>query len=179
MYVEQVAHQMEGAHRRLSRRLQGLTDAEYLWEPVATTWTVRRREDALSPHPMGGGDWVFDWSQGEVVPSPFTTIAWRLMHLTDVLGSYGMVLRGEEPTDTWMEPTPSAAAGIALWHAQADSFMHLIRGENDESLARPFRVPWWSREVSRGVVIGTIVTETIHHGAEIGVLRDLYAQTSA
>jgi uncharacterized damage-inducible protein DinB len=167
---------MEGANRRLRERLAGLSDEEYLWEPAAGCWSVRRREAARSSHPLGGGDWVFDYALEDPDPPPFTTIAWRLMHLTDVLGGYRLVLGGGAPTDTWMEPTPVAAAGIALWNEQATAFLRALEDEDDESLQRSVQVPWWPEAAPRWAVVVNVVTEAIHHGAEIGVLRDLYAR---
>jgi hypothetical protein len=32
---------------RTEERLAGLTDAEYLWEPVANCWSVRRRDEFI------------------------------------------------------------------------------------------------------------------------------------
>lgn len=176
MLVEQLSLQMERANRRLRERLQGVTDDEYLWEPVAGCWSVRRREAATSPHPMGGGEWVFDYTEDDVDPPPFTTIAWRLMHLTDVVGGYRLVLQGGAPTETWMEPSPSAATGIALWEQHANEFVRTLEREDDESLQRSMQVPWWPEAAPRWVVVANVVTESIHHGAEIGVLRDLYAR---
>jgi len=167
---------MERANRRLRERLEGMTDEEYLWEPAAHCWSVRRRKMATSPHPMGGGDWVFNYAMEDLSPPPFTTIAWRLMHLVDVVGGYRLVLQGASPTDTWMAPSPSAEAGIALWDQHATVFVQALQGEDDESLERSVRVPWWPEATPRWAVVTNVVTEAIHHGAEIGVLRDLYAR---
>src|SRR6185436_2248593 len=52
----------------LRPRLDGLTDDEYLWEPVPGCWTVRH-----------DGTVDFDYPTPE--PPPFTTIAWRLAHI--------------------------------------------------------------------------------------------------
>ena len=55
-------------------RLAGLSDDEYLWEPAPGGWTVREIET---------GRWVADSApvpEGE--PSPVTTIAWRMSHIT-------------------------------------------------------------------------------------------------
>ena len=35
----------------LRPRLDGLTDEQLLWEPVAGMWSIRRRADATSPMP--------------------------------------------------------------------------------------------------------------------------------
>jgi hypothetical protein len=43
-----------------SERLAGLTDAEYLLEPVAGMWSVRPRGSEGSAHPFGPGGWQLD-----------------------------------------------------------------------------------------------------------------------
>jgi hypothetical protein len=63
--VEQLSLQVERANRRLRERLSGITEEEYLWEPVPGCWTVRRRETASSPKQEGRGAWVFDNSGDE------------------------------------------------------------------------------------------------------------------
>ena len=42
-------------HSSLRPRLDGLSDAEYLWEPVAGCWSVRRRSDSTAPMAVGAG----------------------------------------------------------------------------------------------------------------------------
>src|SRR5689334_7555694 len=54
--------------QQLRPRLDGLTDAEYFWQPVNDCWTV---------HPDGSID--FAYPPPEL--APFTTIAWRLAHV--------------------------------------------------------------------------------------------------
>ena len=66
---------------QLRPRLSGLTDEEYLWEPVADCWSVRPRAEATTPMAVGGGDWVLDFALPEPKPVPITTIAWRIAHL--------------------------------------------------------------------------------------------------
>src|SRR5688500_4963295 len=56
----------------LRPRLDGLTDEEYLWEPVPGCWSVRRQDD---------GTVQVDWAAPAPDPPPFTTIAWRICHL--------------------------------------------------------------------------------------------------
>ena len=59
-----------------------LTDQEYLWEPVPGAWSLRRRGEAVSPRPLGPGEWQLDSATGgDPDPTPVTTIAWRLGHL--------------------------------------------------------------------------------------------------
>lgn len=47
LQVEQLSYQMNRAHGLLRTRLSGITDDEYLWEPVADCWTVRHRYHSL------------------------------------------------------------------------------------------------------------------------------------
>src|SRR5580765_7087506 len=79
--------QVDSARGILRARLEGLTDEEYLWEPVPDCWSVRPRGQTRSASPAGTGEWVldsFDYHarpRQEPSPTPFTTIAWRLGHL--------------------------------------------------------------------------------------------------
>ena len=64
-----------------------MTDEEHLWEPVPACWSVRRRSEGPGPHAtelFGSGEWGLDFAPG-VSPPPFTTIAWRLGHLSALL----------------------------------------------------------------------------------------------
>ncbi|MGH9226456.1 MAG: hypothetical protein ACRD2W_22300 [Acidimicrobiales bacterium] len=63
--------------RRAMARLDGLTDDEYFWEPVAGCWTVRR--DPAS------GRMDVDRALPAPEPPPVTTIAWRIVHICSFL----------------------------------------------------------------------------------------------
>ena len=67
--------------------LDGLTDEEYLWEPVPGSWNLRPRGEEITTMAAGGGDWVADFEHPEPFPAPVTTIAWRLAHL--LVGVFG------------------------------------------------------------------------------------------
>jgi hypothetical protein len=62
--VELLLAQMDEVYERLRARLEGLTDAEYFWEPVPGCWTVHRD---------GSGAWVADYAEPDPDPPPFTT----------------------------------------------------------------------------------------------------------
>jgi hypothetical protein len=64
--------------QRTRARLQGLTDDEYLWEPVPNCWTIRLQPD---------GRYRADWAVPLAATGPFTTIAWRLWHLINCYGA--------------------------------------------------------------------------------------------
>src|SRR2546429_5641890 len=59
------------AWERLRGRIEGLTDEEYLWEPVAGCWSIRRRED---------GVWRAGWPLPPPPPAPLTTLSPRPSH---------------------------------------------------------------------------------------------------
>ncbi len=173
--VDQLIVQTGWAELRLTQRLAGITDDEYLWEPVDGCWSVRRREEAISSKPQGRGEWAFDKSDDEPSPPPLTTIAWRLMHLVDVLGSYHDHLWGAGEVEyNWLEVQPHAAAGVALWEQHTAAFATALRAEDDDALRREVRIPWWPEAAPRWRVVANVITESVHHGAEIGLLRDLY-----
>ncbi|WP_369131287.1 DinB family protein, partial [Modestobacter roseus] len=62
----------DDAWERLAARVGGLTDEEYLWEPVRSAWSVR---------PGDTGEWLADGAVPDPDPAPVTTIAWRTWHL--------------------------------------------------------------------------------------------------
>ena len=51
--IDQLDHHWQ---HQLRPRLEGLTDAEYLWEPVAGCWSLRPRGLATTPLAAGGGE---------------------------------------------------------------------------------------------------------------------------
>jgi hypothetical protein len=61
---------------RFRQRLDGLSDAEYLWRPVPACWSLDATGDgrhrAHRQHP-------------EPDPPPLTTIAWRMAHIGDLI----------------------------------------------------------------------------------------------
>ena len=76
-----------GAGRRIP--IPAMTDEEYLWEPVLRCWSVRPRAHGPGPGAtvlLGTGDWGLDAAfPAPPSPPPFTTIAWRLGHLSALL----------------------------------------------------------------------------------------------
>ena len=63
---------------QLRARLDGLTDDEYFWEPVADCWNVRPRGTGTAPIQAGSGAMTVDFAFPAPEPAPVTTIAWRL-----------------------------------------------------------------------------------------------------
>ena len=151
--------------------LEDLTDDEYLWEPAPRCWSVRRR--APSVHGWGTGDFVCEdrWPPPE--PLPVTTIAWRVIHLaawTDIYRDW--TFRDTRPRLGDVEIPGDASAGTAwLYHAQ-DDFMTAVDALDDASVL-VLRPAHWAESLPVIRLVTLMLTEHVHHIAEIGVLRDL------
>jgi hypothetical protein len=162
------------AYQRTRGRLAGLTDDEYFWEPVPGCCGVRREDS---------GDYRAD-DPGPGDP-PFTTIAWRLWHLTENYGG--------QRNPQWLgvqrqpggfehdDPAPATAAQALATLDRAHAFWQ------DLLQAVP-AASWWAplgpvagpfAEADRASLVLHQIDEQIHHGAELGVLRDLYRHKPA
>ena len=165
---------------QLRPRLDGLTDEEYFWEPVPGCWNVRRDGTGDAPMRVGTGEFRCDFANPEPDPPPVTTIAWRLAHV--IVGVLAVRVHshfGGPPADyaTWDYATDAATALRQLDDAYAGWFAG-VRGLDDADLAKPVgpaEGPWADESMSTLVL--HINREVIHHGAEIALLRDLYAHT--
>jgi hypothetical protein len=157
----------DDAWQRLDRRLAGLGDEEYLWEPVDDCWTVRRTDDG----------WLADWAEPEPDPAPVTTIAWRTWHLaSDCLADY----LSRSPAGR-----PLAVSGRS-WHGDAatalrdlttaaEAFRAAVVDLGEEGLRRPLGPAWGPyAEGSWAELAMHAIDELAHHGAELALLRDLY-----
>jgi hypothetical protein len=163
---------------QLRPRFEGLTDEEYLWEPTPGAWNVHPRGEGATEIQGGSGALTIDFAHPEPVPAPVTTIAWRLAHLiVGVLGARVHSHFGGPAVDYLTFAYAGTADGalaqvdlaFAAWSAGA-------RGWDETALATPCgpsEGPW--AEHPRVELVLHINRELIHHGAEIALLRDLYA----
>jgi DinB superfamily/Ankyrin repeats (many copies) len=161
------------AWTRLRKRLDGLTDDEYLWEPFPGCWTIRPRE---------GGVFRPDRSVMPPDPPPFTTIAWRIAHITDILAqernATWLGLEPEAPDDLTAEPTADRA--LARLERANERWERYLTEATDEALWRklgPTAGPY-ADATGVGFVLHEL-DELIHHGAEVAVLRDWYRAVHA
>jgi hypothetical protein len=162
---------------QLRPRLEGLTDAEYRWEPVSGCWSVRPRETVDPQLAVGLGPFTMDLIRGVPSPGPVTTIAWRLAHLTvSVLGDRVASQFGGPPCS---HPNYQHAGTAELALRQLDEvYAAWIAGVatlDEAGLAEPRggSEGQSSDEPKLGLVLH-ISREVIAHGAEICLLRDLY-----
>lgn len=160
--------------QRLQARLEGLTDEEYHWEPAPGCWGIRTRAD---------GSVRADVAIPATDPVPFTTIAWRLWHVIDLYGESRLArLLGIPPQGTPVglddpDGSPPATAAEALTlldgaHHQWDAHLALASAEQ---LALPIGDEGGSfADQSGAAFVLHMLDEFIHHGAELGTLRDLW-----
>ena len=157
-------------------RLDGLTDAEYFFEPVAGCWNVRVAGSAgVAPH-YGSGPMRIEFESDPPDPAPVTTIAWRLGHLiVGVFGDRNARYFGGPPMDYLSYAYPATAEGALA--ALDDGYDRWIAGVNAlsaDELAVNCREPGFESESMAALVLH-IHREAIHHLAEIALLRDLWA----
>ena len=159
-------------------RLAGLTDAEYLWEPVPGCWNVHPRGTGKAPVQGGAGDYTIDFAFPEPDPAPVTTIAWRLAHLlVGVLGMRNATHFGGPPVSYQDFDYPGTADGaLELLDAYYSHWISGVLALSPEELDAPAGAAEGSwAEAPMSALVLHINREMIHHLAEIALLRDLYA----
>jgi len=165
-------------HGQLRPRLEGLTDEEYFWEPASGCWSVRRRGTSTAPVQGGSGAWTVEFAFPEPQPAPVTTIAWRMAHL--VVGVLAMRNAGHfgRPQTDYLafEYAGTAAGALEQLDEEYARWVEGVRGLGPEGLSAPCgpaEGPYADEPMAALVL--HINRELIHHGAEIALLRDLYA----
>jgi hypothetical protein len=171
-------------------RLLGLTDDEYFWEPVDGAWSVRQGADGVWK-PDGVGEEPPD-------PPPVTTLAWRITHVAvGVFYTRASTFFGDAspfpgerraPGDATMfderhlpERFPgSAKEALELLDLSYRWWRDGLLSLDDEAFLRPLgsRGAFFA-EQSMAQLALHLNRETMHHGGEIGALRDLYRATGA
>lgn len=161
----------------LRPRLEGMTDAEYFWEPVEGAWSVRPAGEGSAPLQVGTGAYRCDFALPEPDPAPVTTIAWRLAHL--VVGIFGERAHshfdGPEITYPGFAYAGSADEALAQLDAGYDRWTRGVRALGEDGLRRacgPAEGPFADHPLSELVL--HLNREVIHHGAEIALFRDLH-----
>jgi hypothetical protein len=175
LLIDQLDFYMQ-AH--LLPRLEDLTDDEFFWEPVDGCWSIRQLADS---------SWFIEttWPDPEPDPQPVTTIAWRLGHLavsnlaTRVSAFFG---DGSLPEglgmfdDRHRPPVPSTAAdAVALLESSYDRWRSGLAALDDDGFLRPLGPAGENFAAdSMAALVLHVSRETMHHGGEICLLRDLY-----
>jgi hypothetical protein len=191
--------QFDVARERLSGRLNGpvmesgdgtqtrvvpMTDEEFLWEPVPGCWSVRRRADGPGSRAtlLAGAD-AGEWGRDAAPyphpwPPPFTTIAWRLSHLSEMLALRADHTAGSRTlTRDDYRVGGDAAGAIAEFEAGAAAWRNALLSVDDAALDTVgyCTYPHGSDAEDPFIdIVWEMNAEVLHHGAEIGLLRDLY-----
>lgn len=157
-------------------RLQGLTDAEYRWSPVHDrAWDLAPGpEGSLLPHEPG--------PEAEVVP----TIAWRMMHIavgcfhirTSTFFGDGSVPPEADMFDPRHLPDQlpgTAAGGLEFLRTSYQDWVTAVSQLTGTELDAPLGPrggPF--AESSMADLVLHLNREVMHHGGELGLLRDLW-----
>ncbi|SCK09912.1 DinB family protein [Streptomyces sp. WMMB 322] len=167
-------------NHQLRERLEGLSDDEYFWSPVPNAWSVRPRGTSKAPVTAGAGEFTIDYAFPEPVPTPFTTIAWRLGHvLVGVLAARNASHFGAPAAsyETW-EYAGDAATALDQLRTQLDVWLAGVRALGESGLRSPVGPEEPYPELTMADLVLHIHRELIHHLSEVCLLRDLYLHTN-
>jgi DinB superfamily len=169
--VELLRQQFIDSGDRLEARLQGLTDEEFFWEPCSGCWTLRPISET---HLDARGEWQIDYADYGAGPPPITTLAWRLIHIASGNWIYWEHAFGPGVRSfVDLEVPGTARAAVAWWLASQGPWLGLLDSVDDRELNQPRATNWGEMWPTHRLLI-TLILEQIHHGAEIGLLRDLF-----
>jgi hypothetical protein len=166
--VAVLRRELEEAYASLRARLARLSDDEFFWEPVPNCWTVRKRASGL---------WAADYPDPpHPDPAPVTTIGWRLVHLAECKLMYHEYAFGAAKL-TWPEIDSAHTATTAIDSLERGQQLLLadLGGLGDADLDREVKTNWGELWPARRI-FWTMTSHDLHHGGEIGVLRDLYRE---
>jgi hypothetical protein len=170
--LDLLLRQLDTSYDALRARLSGLSDEEYFWEPVPGCVSLHERD----------GRWQPDRGYPETDPPPFTTLARRLGHVAVecLLSRWDYTFGDRTLVPADISYPASAAEGLA----QLDEAFTRWRGglgtlaDADLDVVGLSTMPWG---LDPGLPFGDILwwnnRELIHHGAEMAVLRDLWAHS--
>jgi hypothetical protein len=163
--LEWLTFALEEAWTTLRQRVEGLSAPEFFWEPVPGCWTV---------HPAEDGQWIMDYADPAPEPPPFTTIAWRLVHIAACKIMYHEYAFGPGKL-TWDElAIPHTAAAAIAWLDEGQAQLWAaLDGFNETDLTQ-MRATNWGELWPTWRIFWTMACHDLQHGAEIGCLRDLY-----
>lgn len=167
--VEVLRSQWQQSGERLEHRLDGLTDAEYFWEPVPGCWSV-------VPDASASSGWTYPY-EAAIEPAPVTTIAWRLVHIAADNWIYWEHAFGPQQCNFPDLAVPSTAADALLnWRHSRKPVTAWLGDSSDGELDEP-RPSHLGSPRTAGEVVAILIDEQVHHGAEMALLRDLYLWT--
>jgi uncharacterized damage-inducible protein DinB len=119
---------------------------------------------------------VVDYADPAPEPPPFTTIAWRLVHIAACKIMYHEYAFGPGKL-TWDElDIPHTAADAIAWLEEGHARLRTaLNGLTDADLEE-MRLTNWGEPWPTWRIFWAMIHHDAHHGAEIGCLRDLYRE---
>ncbi len=162
-----------GSCDSLWRVLSGISADEFFWEPVAGCWTVHRRSESRGVPADGGGEWVIDYDPSQPQPAPFTTVAWRTLHIAGVNYLYWDYAFGSASLTFDLELPGEVAEATDWLFASHQPVLDALATLSDTDIDKLVPTSWGEQWPLHRVIV-TLINEQIHHGAEISLLRDLY-----
>ena len=121
----------------------------------------------------------------EGAPEPVTTIAWRLAHIAVGCASRASTFFGDgtvpaeadmfDPRHRPASLPATADAALVYLHDSYAWWHDGIAGLGEAELLQPLgpRGGWFAEDSMAGLILH-LNREVMHHGGEIGLLRDLY-----
>ncbi|WP_194919489.1 DinB family protein [Catenulispora rubra] len=192
-----VLRTFEDVRSRTFARLEGLTDAEYLWQPVPECMTIRRTDEGVyradsrlpkapsSPDARDARDATDTTdsldNEADDPAAPVTTIAWRMWHIgSDCLRGYLSFFEDVPALGDPFEWPGTADRGILAMEEDWARFITRIEGLGDERLMQPMgpRAEEFADASFLALALHAL-DEVAHHGGELGLLRDLYLREGA
>lgn len=163
---------------KLHKILDGIAEPEFFWAPVAGSWTVHHRTSQPRGVETGSGEWVLDYDPSEPQPAPFTTIAWRTLHIASMNYLYWDYAFGTASLSFDLELPGNVAEATDWLFASHQPVQDVLAGLTEVELDKIAPTHWGQQwRVHR--IFATLVNEQVHHGAEISLLRDLYRYRSS
>lgn len=151
--------------------LEDVGGDDCFWEPTTPCWSVRRRRDAAAG--WGTGEWVCEDTWPPPDPLPITSIAWRMAHLAAWTDVYRNWTFEDQTMGLPHFDVPGTRDGLAQWVCSAqDRFWEAVDVMSDADLGE-LRPAHYGPLLPIHRLVAGIAFEHAHHGAEIGLLRDL------
>ena len=166
---------------QLSRvRLDGLSESELTWEPHPGMWSIRLRGEATSSDAYGPGSHVLDRDLGldPFSGGPLTTAGWRVGHLVSCYAGRWEWTFGDRttPPDDLVDFRADTALVERLWD-EIDRWTTAVEALADDALDQVGRSQYpqgMDSELPFITIVRWMNRETIHHLAEVALLRDLH-----
>ena len=178
--VQVLAAQLDTSRQFFVGRLEGLTDHEYLWEPVPGAWNLRPAGQVRTSKAAGKGEFLQEHEPG-AQPPPLRTIAWLVCHLVEMqtrrhdytLGTHSV---GRDDLE-WPATADAALAALDEAYDRWRSVFDLVPAAEFDQVGRSDYPQGLDPTLPLVDILWWMNREYIHHTAEIAFLRDLYAWT--